>query len=298
MQQFKRPELSDKQWVDTILNTKTNQSCELCFGNLFMWSTAYDNLITKQSNMLIVKNGFEHDNQYSMPIGKGNIKLAIDFIINDAKSENKKCRIFGVTASQIKILEEIMPEKFDFIPDRNFFDYIYSIERLSTLSGKKMHSKRNHISNFKKLNPEWKYEIIDENNINDCIEMHKDWIKVNTSEELEKDYQKEFKAAQVGFDNYFDLGFSGGLLRLDGNVIAYTFGEKINDDVFCTHFEKAYSTIRGVYPFINQLFAQNNLAKYKYVNREEDMGLESLRKSKLSYRPDILLEKSIAIYRG
>lgn len=298
MQQFKKPELSDKQWVDAIVNDTANQSCELCFGYLFMWSRIYDNLIAKKGNMLIVKNSFGNDNQYSMPIGNGDIEEALNFIIEDAKSENKRCRIFGVTATQTEKLESINPGMFEFVSDRNLFDYIYSVERLATLSGKKLHSKRNHIANFKKLNPEWIYEKIDETNIKDCIEMHKDWIAVNVTDEFKNDYQNEFKAVSVGFENYFELGFSGGLLRLNGKVIAYTFGEKISGDIFCTHFEKAYSSIRGVYPFINQLFAQNNLSSYKYVNREEDMGLESLRKAKLSYHPDILLEKSIAIYRG
>lgn len=298
MLQFRKPELSDKLWTEKFLNDKTNQNCELCFGNLFMWANVYHNLIINYNEMFIVKNKFEHINEYSVPLGKGNFLDALNFIIDDSKADDKICKITGASNIQISKIKDAMPGKFHFVPERDFFDYVYLVERLSGLSGKKLHSKRNHISNFKKMNSQWSYEKIDETNIKDCIEMHKKWIEINASEENKDEYEKEFLVASVGFENYFELGFSGGIIRLNGEVIAFTFGEKINDEVFCTHFEKAYSTIRGAYPFINQLFAQNNLAGYKYVNREEDMGLESLRKSKMSYRPDILLEKSIGIYRG
>ena len=105
---------------------------------------------------------------------------------------------------------------------------------------------------------------------------------------------EELDAINISFENYFDLGFVGGLLRANGEVVAFTFGEEMNPEVFCTHIEKAYADVRGAYPMINREFAANALSQYKYINREDDTGSEGLRKAKLSYCPDILLEKYMA----
>jgi hypothetical protein len=115
---------------------------------------------------------------------------------------------------------------------------------------------------------------------------------------LEKDQdgiEVEGEVLKFCFDNYSKLDFIGGLIRIDGEVVAFTFGEKLNENTFDTHFEKAYSTVRGAYPMINREFAKNTINCFEYVNREDDVGSEGLRKAKLSYHPEILLEKFTAV---
>ena len=90
---------------------------------------------------------------------------------------------------------------------------------------------------------------------------------------------------------YKELELTGGLLRLDGEVVAFTIGEAICEDTFVVHIEKAYAEVQGAYPMINQQFVEHTCMNYKYVNREEDTGAEGLRKAKLSYRPAFLEEK-------
>lgn len=298
MHEFKTPEIGDKQWVDSLLKRPDNLSCELCFGNLFIWSSAYHNLIVHYKDFFIVKNINEYSNVYSLPIGQGDLKDALSFLIADAKSDGKACTLFGLTPAQKEQLEKAMPGAFSYTPNRDYFDYIYSVERLSTLSGKKLHSKRNHITNFKKMYPGWSYEEMTLANISDCLDMHFKWIKENESSEEHSSYQNELEAVKLAFNHFSDLELSGGVIRVDGAVAAYTFGEPINSSVFCTHVEKAFSNMRGAYPIINQEFTLHNLADYKLVNREEDLGLAGLRKAKLSYHPDILLEKTTAVYGG
>ena len=99
----------------------------------------------------------------------------------------------------------------------------------------------------------------------------------------------------MNFDHFVEIGCVGGVLRVDGDVVAFTFGERLNDNTFDTHFEKAFSDIRGAYPMINMLFAKNMLTDYELVNREDDVGSEGLRSAKLSYHPEILIEKYAAI---
>ena len=88
-----------------------------------------------------------------------------------------------------------------------------------------------------------------------------------------------------------ELELIGGILRVEGEVVAFTIGEPISDDTFVVHIEKAYAEIQGAYPMINQQFVEHECLKYKYVNREEDTGAEGLRKAKLSYQPVFLVEK-------
>jgi len=83
-----------------------------------------------------------------------------------------------------------------------------------------------------------------------------------------------------------ELKLTGGLIRVEGRVIAFAIGEPLNPDTFVVHIEKAFADIQGAYPIINQQFAANAAKDYLYVNREEDTGSEGLRKAKLSYRPD------------
>ena len=123
-----------------------------------------------------------------------------------------------------------------------------------------------------------------EENLNDCIRMTEKWIEEN-EDKIEDGIDTELDVIKRAFDNFTALGFVGGIIRVDGEVVAWTLGEKLSEDTFCTHFEKAFASYRGAYPIINREFAKNELSSYTFINREEDMGLEGLRKAKLSYKP-------------
>ena len=124
--------------------------------------------------------------------------------------------------------------------------------------------------------------------------MNERWFLLNVDKNPDG-IDAERNVLKLAFDNYDKFDYSGALLRVNGKVVAFTFGEELNSNTFVTHFEKAYSDIRGAYPMINMLFAQNSINKYEFVNREDDVGSEGLRKAKLSYYPEILLEKFTAV---
>lgn len=294
MLEFRKPEISDKQWVDECFSKVKSVNCEYAFGNCYVWNTIYSTLICRYNDFFICRWGRGDEIMYSLPIGEGDFADAVNAIIEDAKSLGVTPSIYGVTEEYENKLNLLFPDKFTFEYDDGNYDYIYSVENLAALSGKKYHSKRNHITNFKKNNPDWSFEVIDENNIGECIELHSQWIN---SREDDSDYSFEFEAVLTAIENFEALGFVGGLIRVSGKPIAFTFGERRNDDVFITHFEKAPADIQGAYAIINQEFAKNCLSGYKYVNREEDLGIEGLRKAKQSYKPEFLLKKSIAVLR-
>lgn len=295
MLDFRKPIIEDKKWVDECLKHVNSFNCEYTFGNLFVWSTSYSTLICRYKDFFICRWGKNKDIKYSLPIGEGDFKDAVLQIIEDAKQVGVTPQIYGVTENYKKLLDEYFPDSFIYEYDSGNDDYIYSVEKMAYLKGKKYHGKRNHITNFKRNNPNWSFEVLNRDNIQECIALHTEWIK---NHEDDADYSFEFEAVLTAFENYEKLGFLGGLIRVDGKVIAYTMGERHSDRLFVTHFEKAPAEIQGAYPIINQEFTKNCLMEYEYVNREEDLGIEGLRKAKQSYYPEIRLEKCVATYNG
>lgn len=294
MLSFKKPTIDDKEWVDNCFKCTSSFNCEYTFGNLFVWSTAYRTEICNYNGFLICRWGKDKDISYSLPIGCGDFKEAVWAIIDDAKSLGIAPAIYGVTQGYKKLLDEYFPGKFNYDGDRAYSDYIYDVDKMAELKGKKYHSKRNHINNFKKNYPNWSFEILGKNNIEECIKLHTRWISDHIDD---PDFSFEFEAVLTAFENYEKLDFIGGLIRADDEVVAYTMGEKQSDELFVTHFEKAPSDMQGAYAIINQEFSKQCLqGKFKYVNREEDLGIEGLRKAKQSYYPEILLDKYMATY--
>ena len=128
------------------------------------------------------------------------------------------------------------------------------------------------------------------NNVEDCFQMALKWRNENGCEEdLEKN--AEICVTLNSLRLFEELGLKGGVLRIDGEVAAFTVGEPICSDTFGVHIEKAYAEVQGAYPMINQQFVSHECMDYKYVNREEDTGAEGLRKAKMSYRPVFMVEK-------
>lgn len=295
MLDFRYPEITDKDWVKEYLNASQYMGCEYTFGNIFAWSPVFKTEITRHKDSLITKSSGKKP-AYCCPAGYDDFKSIIPDLILDAKDCGHPFRMFGITAECTKRIEHMFPGKFEFEPYRDGFDYIYLAYDLINLEGKKYHGKRNHIAAFERENS-WSFETINENNISDCISMNKAWANDNKDNDWES-ISLEQKAINRAFDNYFDLGFSGGIIRVDEKAVAFTMGEKLNDETYCVHFEKAYANIRGAFPVINREFVKNVLSNYKYINREEDAGVEGLRRAKLSYNPAILLEKYVMFFKG
>ena len=180
--------------------------------------------------------------------------------------------------------------------DRDIADYIYETQALIELKGRKYHGKKNHINKFSKMY-DWSYEAITPENTQECLDMLKKWKAQNcATEDLEK--HAEICVSEASLREREFLGLTGGLLRVDGQVVAFTVGEQIHPDTFCVHIEKAFADIKGAYSMINQQFLIHEAADCKYVNREDDVGDPGLRKAKLSYHPAFLEEKGVAFYIG
>lgn len=285
MLNFRYAEISDKEWIDDVFENSGYIGADFCFGSLYLWQDVYRCKICKKGDFLYrIYEGKE--TYYAFPIGNGDYKIAIEMLIEDSAIRNIPFQMFGITEDMKKIISSIMPNKFRFEFKRNMSDYIYDSNSLSFLKGKKYHSKRNHVSKFKK-NYNWEYKDIDINSLDNVRAFFDKWFLLNS----DKNIESEKIAVKKALDNFVELGLSGGYIEVDGQIVALTIGEPINNEAFDIHFEKALLNYAGAYPTINQEFAKRNLSNYKYINREEDMGIEGLRKSKLSYHPVFLLDR-------
>lgn len=293
---FKKIELVDRDWMKPLIAAADMRACHQNFINIFAWSEINNYRVARLANYLIVKGKEkDYDRHYFYPVGSGDIQEVIKTLIQDANDSDHEFKLLGISPENINELNNIFPGRFEYSPMRDSFDYIYQLDKLVTLAGNKLHSKRNHINKFKKVN-NWSFELITPGNLVECWEMNIKWCKDNNCNEDDQ-LLKEKCAVKRCFDNYVELGLEGGLLRVDERVIAFTMGEKLNSDTYVIHVEKAFSEIQGAYQMINREFSayvQQTHPELLYINREEDMGYEGLRKAKLSYYPEKLEEKYIA----
>lgn len=291
---FKKIELEDIELLEGYLKKKTYRSCELVFPNIYLWSRKYPVDYAIVEDTLIFRSLAEcKGTSITFPAGeREQIHKAMDVMIQWFKEQNLTMHMHLVQEPEFELLSLWYPGEFEITYDRDSADYVYETEKLITLAGKKLHGKRNHINKFKEAYPDWSYEPITKENVEDCFQMALEWRNINQCEwDVEK--RDEMCVTLNALRLLEELKLTGGLIRVEGRVIAFAIGEPLNPDTFVVHIEKAFADIQGAYPIINQQFAANAAKDYLYVNREEDTGSEGLRKAKLSYRPVFLVDKGM-----
>lgn len=294
---MKRPELADRDLINGYLKYADSRSCELTFGNIYLWSRFYETGFAIVEDT-IVFGEVDGVYSYSFPVGPGDLKRAVDALMDHCRENNAVFQLHNVTGEEFEKLEEIYPGRFEIAYEREYADYVYETEKLAKLSGKKYHSKKNHVNKFMSLYPDWSYEPITKENVEECFQMALRWRKENGCEE-DEEKNAEMCVSLNSLRLFEELGFVGGVLRVNGKIVAYTVGEpSTKADTMIVHIEKALSEVQGAYTVINQQFALHQGQGYTYLNREDDVGDEGLRKAKLSYKPVFLIEKGVVRERS
>lgn len=289
---FKRPELEDREIISSYFVKAPSRSCERTFANVYLWSRRYHVKYAIVEDALVFMDD-EYALAYAYPAGDAPaVKCALERLMQYSKDRNVPFRLYNVTPENFAQLEAWYPGRFQIEYDRDEADYVYETEKLSTLAGKKLHGKRNHINKFKSLYEDWNYETLSDDNVEECFQMALKWRNQNGCEE-DKEKNAEMCVTLNALRLFQELGMVGGVLRVQGEIAAFCIGEPVCEDTFVVHIEKAFSDVEGAYPMINQQFVQHECQEYQYVNREEDTGAEGLRKAKLSYRPVFLVEKGL-----
>ncbi len=291
---FQPIELQDKRVIEKCLAHHNYQSCDLCFANLYAWKFRFGTEYAIVGETLFIRFRDEIGSPfYLMPIGKMPLEKAFDLIIDDARQTGNTFAVKGVSSAMYNDIQQAMPDKFRYVHNRDNAEYIYLTERLKTLTGKKLQSKRNHINRFKTDNPDWEYfPLTSRHELDECLQMLEQWEDVKASAGTDG-LSDDYIATRTMLQQFFELDLCGGAIRVQGKVVAFALGEPVNTDTYVVHVEKAYAALNGSYAIINQQTAEHCAAHFKYINREEDMGIENLRKAKLSYQPEYLLEEGI-----
>lgn len=288
---WKTIELSDQELIRSYYRQENTGSCEATFANNYLWAAHYGVRYAIIQGMLAFLSD-ENDMSVTFPLGTGDVSAVLELLMAYFAEKGKRFQMHLISPAQFERLEQLYPDEFQVSYNRDWADYVYESEKLITLAGKKLHGKRNHINKFKEMHPDWSYERITGDNVEECIKMAQKWRELNGCEE-DAEKQAEFCVTLNALKLREELGLVGGLLRAGGEVIAFSLGEAGGNDTFIVHIEKAYADIQGAYPMINQQFVLHEAASYRYINREEDTGAEGLRKAKLSYYPVMLLDKGV-----
>lgn len=300
--EFREITLQDRDWMRQLYVLEDNRATEFNYTVLFIWREIMNTRAARFRDFVLVRFrplGAEAF-LYLFPAGRGTaeeLREAIEACMSDARAQGTPFRMASVQREQIEILENLFPDKFTFEPVRNSFDYIYSAEDLAFLRGKKFQSKRNFVSRFRRQEG-WSYEAVGKGNLHECMEMNIKWCaKYGCGKD--PSMQNESCSVKNALENFEELGLSGGLLRLNGVVVAFTIAERTSSDTLLVHIEKAYADIAGAYPAISNEFLRNTIVTdgeagqlaVKYINREDDAGDLGLREAKMQYHPLFLLEK-------
>ena len=296
MLEFLPLKIEDKPLYERFLLHSGERGCEYSFANLFLWGRQK---ATVHRGNLAFFSQFNRKTVYPYPLG-ADVKPTLDAIIHDARKRGIPCRLTGLTKAESEQLEQWYPGQFDIRPDRDGFDYVYRVEDLAELKGKKFQQKRNHCNRFKLLHPDCTAAPITDENSPAVLEMVELWYQQRKDADPTASIYLEQAAIRNALRYRKELGMEGLVLQENGRIIAMTLGSRLSDDMADVHFEKALDGYDGAYAVINREFARYIRETYPqilWLNREDDLGLEGLRKAKLSYCPARLIEKYWACLR-
>lgn len=291
---FQKIKLEDKCVYEKYLFDGNEHGCPYSFANLYLWGR--QKMAIVEDNVLLFSQ-FDRRSLYPFPLGNGDKKAALDKIIQDAKERGIPCRINALQQKEREILEELYPNQFRFHRNRDGAEYVYAIDDLADLKGKKYHKKRNHFYRFQDSFPGYTLESINESNLEKIKQMAKEWYEEKMKESPDTDYLMEKAALEKALRDFKPLELIGLACFYGEKVLAFSIGSFLSEDTVDVHFEKADVSAPIAYTAINQYFARYvraNFPQVKFLNREEDMGIEGLRKAKESYYPHHMVESGWA----
>lgn len=287
---FERLEPERRAEYDRYLMHCGQRGCEYSFVNLYLWGRQTAAVV---EGYLVLFSHFNGHSVYPFPVGQGPIRPVLDAIIADSRERGIPCRITSLNQGDMELLESLYPGRFRFRCDRSEFDYVYHIDELADLKGRKFQQKRNHLNRFEAAFPDWNVKALDRTTMNDGKTVIREWFRVK-EEQGEPDVGLERVALRRAMEQFEELNLEGMVLYAGGEPVAVAMGSRLSEDTFDVHFEKAREDVQGAYGMINRAFARYLREKYpqlRYLNREDDLGLPGLRKAKLSYNPAFLVEK-------
>lgn len=286
---FRKAHLNDFQ--DVRICTAHCMQSDLSFANIYLLADKYGTEICIRENTLYrYFAGSGRLQGFAFPCGpECDIKAALFHIERYAKERNLPLQFCLLTDDNVDFLKQVYGDRVSVFTDRGDADYLYRRQHLAELNGSRFHKKRNHIARFERMNPNCHFEALGAHNLSSALEVAQKWLNAqNDSPAL----RHEFKAIENALKHASALGIFGGLFYVEHRPVAMTLASLINEKVADIHYEKCIPEYRDAYPMINQAMARH--LSVEWINREEDLNYSGLRQAKLSYYPDLILQKSRA----
>lgn len=264
-------------------------TCDMVFGTTFFWRGFYNTKYAILGDTLILQITNGGIEMYSSPLGNGDFDNALQAIKEYVHSRGNALYFCFVPEFDLHFFYDNYDIVFS-TEEPDWYDYVYDKANLSDFPGRKYHRQKNHCNKYLKTNPNARFITINSENAAKVKEYAAEWHGAfsDTSDMS----AAEFTAVADLLDNWDDnpcLG--GGFIESDGNIHGFTIGEIVGDTVY-VHVEKADHTVNGAYQFLSSEYLRSITDENViFVNREEDMGIEGLRKSKQSLHPEKLLKK-------
>ena len=287
-------ELEDRPVFSSYFEREQPVASELSFENLFAWRRSYNFLCSALDGALCVVARPEGKPPFFLPpIGAEDPIGCSRRLFEHLRDEGQEPAIHRAPAEFVATLgDEFLAE-----PDRANWDYVYRLDDMAALAGRKYHKKRNQIAQFR-ARYEYEYRRITGDLIPYCEELQERWCQTrdclipgNTS------LAEENHAVLEGLYNFERLDLFGGAILVEGNLEAFSIAGRLNGDTMAIHFEKGSPSYPGIYQVINREFCADAPAGYTFVNREQDLGDPGLRQAKESYYPHHMVEKYIVTAR-
>jgi hypothetical protein len=291
--EFSEITLNSKYLFDKYLKKHDPQISELTFTNFFAWRYYYRFRYAVIADLLCVIAVPGKGEPYAMmPLGEvyeKNFEQAYDAIRSYFHERGWKLCFSRITRDELTYFRNRVADDASIVYDRDNSDYLYLTKDLIELRGKKYDGKRNHINRFKREHT-FEYVPLECSLLDECTRIMEEWCRDKDCQCQEGDYCERSANLEI-LRHFRTLGCKGALIRVDGEFAAFTVGEMLNEDTAVIHIEKARGSVNGLYAVINQQFAEHEWGSTTYINREQDLGLEGMRKAKLSYQPLMLVDK-------
>ena len=293
MFEFRKIQLTDRDWICKLLSKSDFRGCEYSFANNFAWHRLYETKICRYKDFYISCSE-KYGLRFTFPAGSGDYKELFNELKKYSEENGAAFTVSSVLPENIPLFEELFPGQYTVSSDPSGFDYVYLAQNLRDLKGKKYHAKRNHLNRFYENN--WSYSPLTEADFDECIEFAVKSYNDNQSYDDESSVAEQY-AINTFFNFFNELELKGGVIKVDGKVEGFTIGSRINSDTLDIHIEKANVGINGAYTAVMNESAKSVSNDVTYINREEDLGIDGLRKSKLSYYPEFMIIKNTVTFK-
>jgi len=289
---FKMLDLRDETLIKEFAARASARVCEFSFANLMAWRDFDRPSYTFIDDCLCVRiDPMDEPPFFLEPLGSNVTMNVVNRCIQN---------IGKISRVSLEFVDRYCDENFNIRPLRDHFDYVYRVDELKELKGRKFDGKRNRIKNFMREHPKYKYVELEKQHANDALKLLDDWFRIRRPDDYDQpdlDYTCQVDAIERIFEYYDELKLSGGALLAEDKFSGFVVGSALSKQTACVHFCYSDPRMKGSFQTLLWEACRGTFSSYEHVNLEQDLGIVGLRRNKNSYYPSGMEEKFEVVKR-